>query len=85
MAAVLACDNNIPPLLSDAETRPAFRSCYRCLRHSGVAVFSVRDYAAIERKHPDLHLMVSGAKVEAVFSQYKFGNGMASTTIFVYI
>lgn len=54
MAAVIACDNSIPHLLSDAELLQAFRSCYRCLRPSGVAVFSVRDYATIERINPDV-------------------------------
>ena len=54
MAAVLACDNSIPHLLSDAEILQAFRSCYRCLRPGGVALFSVRDYETIERKSPDV-------------------------------
>jgi len=54
MAAVLACDNSIPHLLSDAALVQAFRSCFRCLRPGGVAIFSVRDYAAIERKNPDV-------------------------------
>ena len=54
MAAVIACDNSIPHLLSDAEILQAFRSCHRCLRPGGVAVFSVRDYAAIERVNPDV-------------------------------
>lgn len=54
MAAVIACDNSIPHLLSDVELRQSFRSCYRCLRPGGIAVFSVRDYAAIERINPDV-------------------------------
>jgi SAM-dependent methyltransferase len=54
MAAVLACDNSIPHLLSDAEIFEAFRSCYRCLMPGGVAILSVRDYANIERKTPDV-------------------------------
>lgn len=54
MAAVIACDNSLPHLLSDAELLSALRSCYRCLQPGGVAVFSVRDYAAIERVHPDV-------------------------------
>jgi SAM-dependent methyltransferase len=54
MAAVIACDNSIPHLLSDAEILCAFKSCYRCLRPGGIAVFSVRDYAAIERRSPDV-------------------------------
>jgi SAM-dependent methyltransferase len=54
MAAVIACDNSIAHLLSDVELLQAFQSCYRCLRPGGVAVFSVRDYAAIERINPDV-------------------------------
>src|SRR4029453_1241775 len=54
MAAVIACDNSIPHLLSDAEIASALKSCYRCLRPGGIAVFSVRDYAAIERRDPDV-------------------------------
>jgi len=54
MAAVLACDNSIPHLLSDAEILAALRSFHRCLLPGGVAVLSVRDYASIERKTPDV-------------------------------
>jgi SAM-dependent methyltransferase len=54
MAAVLACDNSLPHLLSDEDILRALRSCYRSLRPGGVAVFSVRDYATIERKNPDV-------------------------------
>lgn len=54
MAAVIACDNSIPHLLSDADILTAFRSCRRCLRPGGVAVFSVRDYATIARTNPDV-------------------------------
>lgn len=54
MAAVIACDNSIPHLLSDADILQAFRSCHRCLRPGGAAVFSVRDYDAIERVDPDV-------------------------------
>ena len=54
MAAVLACDNSIPHLLCDSEILQAFRSCYRCLRPGGIALFSVRDYETIERKSPDV-------------------------------
>jgi SAM-dependent methyltransferase len=53
-AAVIACDNSIPHLLSDSEILKAFRSCLRCLLPGGVALFSVRDYAIIERKNPDV-------------------------------
>jgi SAM-dependent methyltransferase len=54
MAAVLACDNSVPHLLSDDELLQCFSSCVRCLRPGGVGVFSVRDYAAIPRINPDV-------------------------------
>lgn len=53
-AAVLACDNSVPHLLSDAEILQAFRACLRSLRPGGAAVFSVRDYAAMPRTNPDV-------------------------------
>ena len=54
-AAVVACDNSIPHLLSDEELLHCFRSCLRCLRPGGLGVFSVRDYATIHRVSPDVH------------------------------
>jgi SAM-dependent methyltransferase len=62
VAAVIACDNSIPHLLSDEEILRAFKCCHRCLRPGGVAVFSVRDYAALERRSPDVRPY--GARVE---------------------
>jgi SAM-dependent methyltransferase len=53
-AAVLACDNSIPHLLSDEEIGEAFQSCFRCLRPLGIIVLSVRDYATIPRVSPDV-------------------------------
>ena len=53
-AAVLACDNAVPHLLSDAEILRAFRSCHGQLAPGGALVISVRDYAALERRDPDV-------------------------------
>jgi SAM-dependent methyltransferase len=53
-AAVLACDNSVPHLLDDGDILAAFRACRRCLAPGGVLVISVRDYAAIERRTPDV-------------------------------
>jgi SAM-dependent methyltransferase len=53
-AAVLACDNAVPHLLSDAEILRAFVECRRVLVAGGVLAISVRDYAAIERRTPDV-------------------------------
>src|SRR4051812_17595899 len=55
-AAVLACDNAIPHLLSDDDIRAAFVECRRVLAPSGVLLISVRDYATIVRRSPDHHV-----------------------------
>jgi SAM-dependent methyltransferase len=54
VAAILSCDNSIPHLPSDAEIFQAFQSFYRCLQPGGIVLLSVRDYATIERKSPDV-------------------------------
>lgn len=54
-AAVVACDNAIPHLLSDDEIRIAFIECRRLLVPGGVFALSVRDYAVLERHTPDHH------------------------------
>jgi SAM-dependent methyltransferase len=54
MSAVLACDNSIPHLLTDAEILTSMRAICRCLAPGGVVVLSVRDYASIERVNPDV-------------------------------
>jgi SAM-dependent methyltransferase len=54
LAAVLACDNSVPHLLSDAEIGQAFRIWWQRLRPGGVVVISVRDYAMIPRINPDV-------------------------------
>ncbi|HEX9161563.1 MAG TPA: class I SAM-dependent methyltransferase [Thermoanaerobaculia bacterium] len=48
--ALVALDNAVPHLLSDAEIVNAFRQFFRVLRPGGVCVISVRDYAAISRE-----------------------------------
>jgi SAM-dependent methyltransferase len=45
---IIACDNAVPHLLSDAEIGLAFREFHRCTKSSGGCMLSVRDYAAIE-------------------------------------
>ena len=53
-AAVIACDNAVPHLLSDAEIRTAFAECRRVLEPGGALLLSSCDYAAIERRSPDV-------------------------------
>jgi SAM-dependent methyltransferase len=47
--AVIACDNAIPHLLTDADILLAFEQFYRCTVSGGACIISVRDYAAMER------------------------------------
>ena len=69
-AAVLACDNSVPHLLSDNEILHAFGAIYGCLQPGGVFVMSVRDYATIPRISPDVRpyglRYVSGGRFFAV-------------------
>ncbi len=53
--AIVACDNAIPHLLSDAEILTAFAECRCVLAPGGVLLISVRDYGAMERRTPDHH------------------------------
>ena len=46
---VIACDNSVPHLLSDADLLQAFRSWYACTRPGGGCLISVRDYDREER------------------------------------
>lgn len=52
---VIACDNAVPHLLSDAEILQAFEQFYRCTTPSGGCILSVRDYASIERGGKQLY------------------------------
>jgi SAM-dependent methyltransferase len=52
---VIACDNAVPHLLSDAELVKAFRQFYRCTAPGGGCLISVRDYATMERSGTQVH------------------------------
>lgn len=47
---VLACDNAVPHLLSDADLLQAFEQFYRCTPPGGGCLLSVRDYARLEQR-----------------------------------
>jgi SAM-dependent methyltransferase len=49
---VLACDNAIPHLLSDADILLALEQFYRCVAPGGLCLVSVRDYAALDMNIP---------------------------------
>ena len=47
---VLACDNSVPHLLTDAEIARAFGQFWRCTRPGGLCLVSVRDYDVMPRE-----------------------------------
>lgn len=49
---VLACDNSVPHLLSDADILAAFRQFYACTAPGGICLVSVRDYAGMDLNGP---------------------------------
>ena len=53
-SAVLACDNAVPHLLCDSQILAAFRSCFDRVVPGGALVISVRDYAGMVRRSPDV-------------------------------
>lgn len=53
---VIACDNAIPHLLSDADIQLAFESFFAATGAEGGALVSVRDYAGISRQGTQINL-----------------------------
>jgi 2-polyprenyl-3-methyl-5-hydroxy-6-metoxy-1,4-benzoquinol methylase len=53
--AVIAFDNSVPHLLSDADILSAFRAFYACLRPGGVCLLSVRDYERVTPGADSVH------------------------------
>jgi SAM-dependent methyltransferase len=51
---VMSADNSVPHLLDDDAILDAFRDFYECLRPGGLALITVRDYAADDRTTPQL-------------------------------
>ncbi len=47
---VMACDNAVPHLLTDADILQAFEQFYRCTAPDGCCIVTVRDYARLDRR-----------------------------------
>jgi len=72
---VIACDNSIPHLLSDAEILTAFKQFYQCTTPGGGCIISVRDYAAIEPQRVQVHpygIRIEGQTRYLVFQVWEF-------------
>jgi SAM-dependent methyltransferase len=52
---VIACDNAVPHLLSDADILRALGQFYRCTAPGGLCLISVRDYDAVEMGGIQIH------------------------------
>jgi SAM-dependent methyltransferase len=85
---VLACDNAVPHLLSEAEIRQAFEQFYQCTTPMGGCVISVRDYAILERGGERLyprtiHATANGRIV--VFDVWKFDEAYYDFTTYIVV
>jgi len=83
---VIACDNAIPHLLSDADILLAFQQFYRCTVSGGGCIISVRDYAAMEKGgrqfHPRLIHETEDGRV-ILFDVWEFAGDYYDLTTYV--
>lgn len=49
---VIACDNSVPHLLSDADILTALQQFYACTSQDGICILSARDYATVDLTGP---------------------------------
>jgi SAM-dependent methyltransferase len=83
---VIACDNAIPHLLSEAEILQAFEQFYQCTTPQGGCIISVRDYACMERSgsrfYPrTIHTTADGRVV--VFDVWEFEGDFYDFTTYI--
>ena len=83
---VIACDNSVPHLLSDADILRAFEQFYRCTAPGGLCLISVRDYDAVERGQTQLHphgvRQVDGTRY-VLFQVWEWEGPLYHTTMYV--
>ena len=84
---VLACDNAIPHLLSDAEILVALEQFYRSLAPGGLCLLSVRDYATMDMTTPvQLHPYAVRHEAEVryvLFQVWELHQPLYETTFYV--
>jgi SAM-dependent methyltransferase len=83
---VIACDNAVPHLLSDAEILQAFQQFYRITSESGGCLISVRDYDAVERGGRKLYPRqvhdIPGGKI-VIFDCWDFDGDFYDITMYI--
>ena len=83
---VLACDNAVPHLLSDADILRAFEQFHRCTRPGGLCLVSVRDYAALERGGTQIHpygVRQAGSTRYVLFQVWDWDGDRYDTTFYI--
>ena len=83
---VIACDNAVPHLLSDADILTAFSQFYQCTRPGGGCIVSVRDYDSFERgpqriNARTVHELAGGRLV--IFDVWEFEGDFYEMTTYV--
>jgi SAM-dependent methyltransferase len=83
---VIACDNAIPHLLSDAEILQAFRQFYEVTSEAGGCIISVRDYESMEfggrKLYPRLVHEVPQEKI-LIFDCWEFEGDFYDITMYI--
>lgn len=83
---VIACDNAVPHLLSDAEILQAFRQFYQVTSEAGGCIISVRDYQSMERGgrklYPRLVHNVPHGKL-VIFDCWEFDGDFYDITMYI--
>jgi len=84
--AVIACDNSVPHLLTDADIARAFEQFFRCTAPGGLCLISVRDYDVMEKGGPRVVLhgvrQVEGARF-VLFQVLEWEGERYRTTMYV--
>jgi SAM-dependent methyltransferase len=83
---VIACDNSVPHLLSDAEILTALEQFYRCTAPGGHCLVSVRDYSrevreGVQVRPPVLHQQ-DGTRV-VLFQVWEFDGPVYSMSLYM--
>ncbi len=83
---VMACDNAVPHLLSNADILAAFEQFYRCTAPEGGCLVSVRDYANMTRGGTQFNPRLTHPTPEGrlvIFDVWEFDGDMYDITMYV--
>lgn len=83
---VLACDNSVPHLPSDADIVAAFQAFHKLLDRDGIVLISLRDYANLELGGIQVHprqVREEGGSRTLLFDVWDFEGDQYTVTIYV--